>query len=258
MPLSFYVLTYNSEKYLDAILEKVSQVAEDVVIVDSGSTDGTEAIARRYTDRFLVRPFDNFVNQRLYGIEQCAHEWILNLDSDEIPDEELIATLHRMKSEDFNSATGVDAYRITRYWHALGRRIRALYPVESPDAPVRLFRKSKAHFNTSNLVHETLMGFDQVEDLKPGSISHHTFETEAEIQKKLKQYTDLAAVDAHNKGKKGGTLNAVLHALGAFVKWYFFKRAYKDGAVGFKMGQYAWNYTYQKYIKLGRLGRSTN
>lgn len=253
MPLSFYVLTFNSEKYLDTILEKIQSVAEDIVVIDSGSSDRTEAIARKYTDRFRVRPFDNFVNQRNYGIAQCAHEWILSLDSDEIPDDDLLAALNRLKEEDFKGASGVDAYRITRYWYALGKRIHALYPVESPDAPVRLFRKSKAHFNESNYVHETIMGFEQVEDLSPGSIAHHTFETDEEIEKKLKQYTDLAAVDAKNKGKTGNPLSAVAHAVGAFVKWYFFKRAYKDGLVGFKMGQYAYRYTYQKYMKLMRL-----
>ena len=253
MPLSFYILTHNSEKYLDSILSKVSGLVDEMVIVDSGSTDGTREIASHYTERFLVRPFDNFVNQRRYAINQCTHEWIFFLDSDEIPDDDLIESLQELKKVDFNSSSGVDSYGIRRHWYVMGRNVRSIYPVSCPDTPVRLFLKSRAHFNTSFLVHETTQGFKKRAGIKRGRIDHHTFETKEAFREKLHKYTDLAALDLKKKGRRGNLFNALLHGSAAFVKWYFLKGAFRDGRVGLTIGQYAGLYTYHKYIKLSRL-----
>jgi glycosyltransferase involved in cell wall biosynthesis len=256
MSLSFYVLTYNSEKYLKTILEKIKNVADEIIVVDSGSTDSTEEIALSYTDLFFVRTFDNFVNQRSYAIEKCSYEWIFFLDSDEIPNNDLIERLKYLKKEEFEFSSGIEAYQIPRFWYVLGRRIHSVYPVCSPDYPIRIFRKSKATYKTSSLVHETIGGFNRFNIIKGGYIDHHTFETKEEIEEKLEKYTSLAAIDAKNKGKKGNRFNALIHASAAFIRWYFLKGAYKDGKVGVKMGQYAYLYTYYKYIKLTHLGQS--
>lgn len=255
MPLSFYTLTYNSEKYLDIILKRVQEVADEIIVVDSGSKDKTKTITLNYTNKFLVRTFDNFISQRKYAIDNCTHQWVLSLDSDEIPDKDFIETLKDLKRENFHASSGVDGYTAKYYWYVLNKKIHSIYPICSPRNQVILFNKNKAHFNGSSLVHPTLMGLDQIKNIEKGAIAHRTFENPEEFRVKLERYTNLAAIDAKNKGKKGNPLNAFIHACAAFIKWYFLKEGYKDGVIGIKTGHYAFLYTYKKYIKLMEITR---
>src|SRR5688572_810892 len=89
--LSAFILTLNSEKYLGQILGQLKKACDEIVVVDSSSKDSTEAIAKKENVRFITRAFDNFKNQRSYAVEQCSHELVLIIDSDEIPDDELIS-----------------------------------------------------------------------------------------------------------------------------------------------------------------------
>ena len=252
-PLSFYVLTLNSEKYLDRILGPVARVADELVVVDSGSADRTEAIAGAHGARFVSHPFRDFASQRLFALSQCTHDWVLSLDSDEVPDEDLVEALLELKAGDFRTEEGAQAFRVRRYWYALGRKIRAVYPIRCPDAPIRLVRQESAHFRHSSRVHETIEVPGRHVILEKGSITHHTFETPEEIERKLEQYTDLAALDLRDKGKRGSRVTALAHGSVSFLKWYFLKGSYLDGAAGWRMGRYAFEYVYRKYVKRMRL-----
>jgi glycosyltransferase involved in cell wall biosynthesis len=254
--LSFYVLTHNSEKYLDRILGPVSAVADELVVVDSGSSDRTAAIAKSHGARFVVHPFRDFADQRLFALSQCVHDWVLSLDSDEVPDEDFVEVLRSLKAQDFQTEEGAQAFRVRRYWYALGRKIRAVYPIRCPDAPIRLVRKESAHFRHSSRVHETIEVPGRHVILDKGSIAHHTFETPEEIERKLEHYTDLAALDLRDKGKHGSRMTALAHGSVSFVKWYFLKGSYLDGSAGWRMGRYAFDYVYRKYVKRMRLGEA--
>lgn len=256
MQLSFYVLTFNSEKHIDTILQQVKKIVDEIIIVDSGSTDRTKEIALRYTDYFFERKFDNYINQREYAIQKCSNEWLFFLDSDEIPSSELIESIEAIKRSQLDNHSAIDAYQVPRYWYVMGKKVHSLYPVCSPDTPVRLFRKSKASYDESSLVHETITGFSRVMNLTSGHIDHYTFETTQESVQKLEKYTTLAAIDARMRGKKGSKAAAISHALPAFFKWYFLKGAIFDGITGVHNGIYAYRYTYLKYIKLMRLGKN--
>src|SRR6478752_2489012 len=117
-PLSCYLLTFNSEKYLPQILAALQPIADDLVLVDSGSTDGTAQIAEKYGARFIYRKFDNFKNQRNFAQDQCQHSWVFNLDSDEVPTAACIEAIAELKAKNFETETnGPDAYRIERHWY---------------------------------------------------------------------------------------------------------------------------------------------
>jgi glycosyltransferase involved in cell wall biosynthesis len=251
--LSFYILTYNSQKYLGKILERVRSVSDEIIVLDSGSTDSTREISEEYTDKFYVRSFDNFTNQRKYALGKCSFDWVFSLDSDEIPDEKFMASVARLKEEDFGESSGIDSYRISRIWHVMNKKVRAFYPITSPDAPIRLFRKDKVDFRSSTFVHETICGFDRTEIIWEGRVDHYTFENREEFEEKMERYTTLAAIDARKRGKRGSVCNAFIHAVGAFLKWYIRKGGFKDGMIGLINGKYAYHYTWQKYIKLMHL-----
>jgi glycosyltransferase involved in cell wall biosynthesis len=249
--LSCYILTFNSEKYLGQVLTAVRPVVDDLVIVDSGSTDHTEAIANQHQARFIFRKFDNFKNQRNFAQEQCLHNWVFNLDSDEVPTAACMAAIATLKAEYFReNNNGPDAYRIERHWFLLGQEVHCFYPIDSPDFPVRLFRKDEVSFkDSSNLVHETPSGYKTTGKI-PGAVNHFSCDSIQELYAKLNQYTSLAARDLQNRGKKATWSKLWLSPLGSWFKWYIKKGGWKDGYIGFVLGRYAFEYSYQKYLKL--------
>jgi glycosyltransferase involved in cell wall biosynthesis len=249
--LSAYVLTFNSEKYLSEILTNLSAVADEILVVDSGSTDDTAKIAASFEKvRFITHPFSDFKSQRTFAVDSCNFDYVLFLDSDEIPDAQFIDELLKLKSSEFKA----DAYEAERNWNVLGKDIRVLYPITSPDFPIRLYNRQFVSFVDSSLVHETPSGYRTKERLM-GSIRHITFPNRESLNKKLGFYTDIAARDLILKNKKISLLKALGSGISAFIKWYFIKKGFLDGLTGIYLGIYAFRYSYLKYIKALRLKR---
>ena len=237
--ISTYILTKNSEKYLAKIIDKLIQISDEILIIDSGSSDKTESIAKSYgKTKFYYNEFKNFKDQRLFAEKSCSNDMILFLDSDEIPNSEFIECVKKIKENGFE----YDAYSVTRVWNVLGKNVHSIYPVVSPDYPVRLYNRNKVSFRNSNLVHESLSGFDRLGSIG-GTIYHYTFETKDELYRKLELYTDIAARDLILRNKKIKFYKIIFNPIAAFIKWYFFKKGYKDGQTGFILGKYAYLYT---------------
>lgn len=248
--LSSYILTYNSEKYLEKILCQLEKVSDEIIILDSGSSDKTKEISIQNSKvKFHTKIFDDFKSQRNYAASLCTNDMIYFLDSDEIPDNEFIENVLRLKKEGFKS----QAYKIYREWYVLNKKINSLYPITSPDFPIRIFDKTVVSFaKGSNLVHETLEGYDDF-DYISGKILHYTFHNKEELYEKLDRYTTLASRDLLNKHRNLSLIKVTFSPIAAFLKWYFVKNGYKDGKVGFILGKYAYDYTKQKYIKARKL-----
>ncbi len=245
MKLSVYVLTKNSERYLKQILEKIYSVADEIIIIDSGSTDKTEEIAISFSNvKFIYHHFNNFKEQRTFADNECRGDYIFFLDSDEIPDNDFMNGILELKAKNF----GAEAYFAERHWNVLGKKIRALYPIVSPDFPIRLYKKGKISFKDSSLVHETPSGYSNSEKL-PGKLKHITFENRKILCRKLDFYTDIAARDLLLKNKKVSKVKGLLSAIAAFFKWYLGKGGFKDGYTGILLGKYAFDYTWLKYQK---------
>lgn len=242
--LSVYILTKNSEKYLSQIIKQISPIADEIIVLDSGSTDKTREICQaEQLINFSYRKFDNFKNQRDYAAGLCKYQYVMYVDSDEIPDNELIESIHKLKNEGFK----YDIYRIKRVWHVFGKKITSIYPIVSPDFPERIFDKNICNFSDANFVHETLSGYSNYGIIEKGLINHHTFHDKAELYNKMDTYTKLAAADLLNKGKKTNLLKYFFSPIGAFFKYYFIKQGCKDGYIGLVLGFYAYNYTRKKY-----------
>mgnify|MGYP001605402947 CR=1 FL=1 len=250
--LSCYILTKNSERYLAQILEPLASAIDDLLIVDSGSTDQTVAIAKKYGARVLVRPFDNFKSQRNFALENCQNNWVLSLDSDEVPNPEFIDQIKNLKLADFKyHGQTPDSFGIKRRWILFGKEVHAFLPCSCPDYPIRIFRKDKVTFGEgSNEVHETPTGSTLHVVLLEGCIFHYSCDSVFELFNKMNHYTTLAAREMKKKGRSTSWPDIFIHAFGAWVKWYFRKGGYKDGSVGLLLGIYAGLYTFFKYLKL--------
>lgn len=248
MKISSYILTCNSEQYLEKILTQLSKFSDEIVVLDSGSSDTTLSIAKQFP---LVKTFhrdlDNFKNQRNHAASLCQHDTVFYVDSDEIPDDILVHTILAMK--DSMTELGDRGYAASRQWFVMGRPVHSIYPVVNPDWPVRLFDRRHVSFNNdSNIVHETLGGQSEIVHIK-GTLKHYTFRTREEINQKLEQYTSLAAEDLIRRKGKVSALKSIFSPIASFIKWYVLKKGFLDGRVGLVTGGYAYRYSKLKYRK---------
>jgi glycosyltransferase involved in cell wall biosynthesis len=243
--ISSYVLTLNSDSHLETIVRRLRAFSDEVLIVDSGSMDRTHAIAKAEGCRLLLRPFDDFRAQRQFAVSQCRFEYVFFCDCDEIPSDALVAWMGQAK----HSGLQHDIYRIRREWTAFGRRVHGVCPTPSPDYPARLVRRSRATYERSARVHE---GYDVPLDAAvviEAPLEHMTFETNAELRRKLRTYSRMAAADV--VGRDWSLVRLAAKALfsppAAFLHWYLLKRNVLDGWAGVKLAAYAAAFKYGKY-----------
>lgn len=244
-PVSTYILTYNSGKHLRQIIEKVWPISDELLIIDSGSTDKTEAIARQFEGvKFIVNKLVNFKAQRVFAEQACRHDMIFFLDSDELPDDTFIKSVARLKEKGFE----YDAYEAIRRWNVLGKFVHCIYPVSCPDTPVRLYRKSKVGFQSSKIIiHEAIWA--ESHGKIEGFIDHYTFQTKEEIKQKLNLYTDLAAQDLLRRNESTSLLKRLVFPWAQFLKWFLVRGGYKDGKIGLYLSRFAMDYSRLKFKK---------
>ena len=247
-PISFCCVTYNSERTLDATLSSLSGVADEIIVVDSFSTDKTLEIARRYTDKVVQEPYFYHGIQMNKATALASHRWVFCIDSDESLDAELIATLLDWKTRD---PEPYDSFRVHREWLFLGRSLHAFYPVSSPDRIVRLFNREKVRFN-DRPVDDKPMGQRKCNVVPlAGRLKHDTTGSIHDLFAKCNHYTSRVAKGANATAVESTSLSKViLRPWGSGLKWYFLKKGYKDGFPGVLLGVYAFLYTFLKYAKL--------
>lgn len=239
--LTVCILTFNSLRTLERCLLPAQQVADELIVVDSGSKDGTLDYLASQGAAIFSRPYETHAKQMNYAIGLASNDWVLCLDSDEFLD---AATIDRIRSLKGGLADATKAYRISRHWHVLGREVRAIYPVSSPDYPVRLFNRNVARFNDQP-VDDKPIGFSTTEII-PGRVTHDTFFSLDEVFAKANSYTTRLV---RNKPLEASVARIVLSPLFAFAKWYWRKGAWKDGSIGLVTAGYAAVYTFLKYLK---------
>ena len=239
--LSVCLLTYNSSRTLERCLLPAQCIADELVIVDSGSTDGSLELLNGHGLSAIYRPYLTHADQMNFAIDQAAHDWVLCLDSDEFLDAETLAAITALKPELKDPTIG---YRIQRYWHVLGREVRAIYPVSSPDKPLRLFNRRQVRFNDQPVDDKAVGAKTRI--VLPGHVVHDTFYSLHELFSKLNSYT-TRLVDLQNI--PSSLTRAFISPIFAFLKWYFSKGAWRDGGVGVVTGVYAAGYSFLKYFK---------
>jgi glycosyltransferase involved in cell wall biosynthesis len=242
MRLTVCLPTFNSGRLLREVLPPLREVADEFVVLDSGSKDDTLEILRAFGIGATHRPYSSHAEQMNAATSLAAHDWVLCIDSDEVADERLVAAVRALKAGP--EPDPGSAYRLRREWYVLGRKVRAIYPVSSPDFPVRLFNRTRVRFNDVP-VDDKALGFARTEILA-GGLRHDTFYNLDEIFNKLNTYT--------SRRMRGEPLNsslarAVVSGLFAFLKWYFVKGSWRDGPVGVVAGVYAGLYSFLKYFK---------
>jgi len=242
---SVYVIAYNDEPNMRACLESVAW-ADELVVVDSHSTDRTAAIAREFTDKVYQVEFDGFGRLRNQAVAHCSHEWVFSLDSDERMTPELREEIRRL----LDQGPGADAYFVPRKNYFLGRWIKhcGWYPdYRQP----QLFRKSRFRYR-EELVHESFECDGPVAHLTQPALQYPFRDLDHYIQKQ-NRYSTLMAKRMVEQGRRFSILQLFTHPLGAFAKMYVQRRGFLDGMPGLILsGLYAY-YTVMKYAKFWEL-----
>lgn len=236
------VITFNEERDLPDALESLSW-ADEIVVVDSESTDRTVEIARGFTDRIFVRLWPGYAAQKSFAAEQASNDWIFNLDADERVSSELAAEITRLKQTADPTVAGFEMPRKTFY---LGRWIK--HSGWYPDHKLRLYHRERARWR-GDFVHESVEARGNVERLK-GAILHYTVHSASEHHQRLDRYTTLAAEELLSRGRRAGALALLTSPVSAFVRSYIIKLGFLDGIPGLAIAFFAAHYTFLKHLKL--------
>lgn len=244
MTLSVAIITLNEEKNLERTLNSVKSFADEIIIVDSGSTDKTEEIAKKFGAKFYSQTWLGYGPQRNRAIDLSNSEWVLNIDADEEISEKLAKVIKNIKE---SKNTGFEIYKINFMSVCFNKKIR--FGGWSNTFRIRLFKKSAGRFN-ENDVHEEFIS----EDLKIGKIKeyiyHHSYSDLEDYFDKFNKYTTLGAIEYYKKKKKTNLLSIVLSPIYKFIRMYIFRLGFLDGLEGFLLATTSSLYTMVKYYKL--------
>lgn len=247
--LSAVVLTFNEEKKIEKCLKSLFWV-DEILVVDSFSSDNTVPLAKRYTDKILQNSFTGFATQRNLGLEKASHEWILILDADEEVSPELAQEIMEIIKEPGE----VDVYYILRNNFSFGRLLR--HGGNSPDYSVRLFRKNRVRYSGKE-IHEVPIVRGKVQRLKH-PIKHFNYSSISGYLPKFNFFTDFEAKEMAKNEKGVSWLKIIFYPVLRFFWTYILKSGWRDGFAGFLMSIYGSFYMLTKYLKYKELRRSAN
>ena len=237
---SVAIITFNEEQNIAACLRSVAW-ADEIVVVDNGSSDHTRAIARENGARVLEVPdWPGFGPQKNRAIAACTGDWILALDADERVEEPL-----RVEIEQAMAGAAFDVYAMPRRSTYCGRFIR--HGGWWPDYVTRLFRRDTARYSDSR-VHERLVTERPVGRLR-APLTHFSFRSMEQVVEKMNRYSSESARVLAESGRTPGLASAVGHGLAAFIRTYVLRLGFLDGRFGFMLAVSNAEGSYYRYVK---------
>ncbi len=241
MTLSVILITKNEEKSIRNCLESIVW-ANEIIAVDSGSTDNTVAICREYTRKVFFTDWPGFGPQKNRALEMTTSDWVLSLDADERVTPELRAEI---QAAIVDSGSNI-AFKMPRLSNYCGRYMR--HSGWWPDYVIRLFQRGKAHFS-NDLVHERLIVNGPTGTLSKPLI-HDSFSNLEDVLHKVNSYSSAGARMMHQKQRKATLASAILHGLWAFLHTYVLRAGFLDKREGFMLAVSNAEGTYYRYLKL--------
>jgi (heptosyl)LPS beta-1,4-glucosyltransferase len=247
--LSVAIITKNEEANIERCLRSVVDVADEIVVVDSGSTDRTTEICRNYPKTKLIeQEWLGFAAQKQLAVDRCQHDWVLSLDADEALSPTLQDEIRRVKSAEVPPTV---AYQMNRRTNYCGQWIH--FCGWYPDKQLRLFHRAHARWKPV-AVHEHLVA-DPGVSIAPltGDLLHYSYVSVAEHGVRVQRYAELAARDVARSQRQGLMFRAYLHAPARFLSSYLIRLGVLDGYYGFVISWYAAEYVFRKYSQAARL-----
>jgi len=242
MKISVTIITLNEEENLSRCLQSVQGLADEIIVVDSGSKDQTCQIASSWGAQVVKRGWTNYSDQKNFAACSANNDWILSLDADECLSSDLRQELLAVK----NMSSSVVAYEFPRKACYLGRWIS--HGGWYPDYKVRLYKRNQGRW-VGDFVHERLSCDGTVNRLN-GNLLHYTCSSISEHAHGVSVYTTLAAQDLNQRGSKRSIIQIILGPFISFWSTYILKCGFLDGFHGFLIAVFSAYYTFLKYSKL--------
>lgn len=244
--LSVVILTFNEERNIERCLESVQDIADEIVVVDSYSTDNTRLICDKYGAKFIEHHFEGHIEQRNFASTQATFPHQLSLDADEALSEELKTGIKRIKEN-----WQCDGYRMNRLANYCGKWI--WHSGWYPDTKLRLYIASKGEYKGLNPHDKFVMQQNSSIGFIKGDILHYTYYTIKEHLERSDRYSTIAARELVKHGKPIHHFNIIINPAAKFVRNYLFRLGFLDGYYGFQICRIVVGETYQKYRKAIRL-----
>lgn len=246
MKITATIITFNEAENIRAACESVSW-ADEIVVVDSESTDATRHIAEECGARVITRAWPGFAAQKQFAADAATHDWIMSLDADERVSDELRETILSLKQQD--EARLADGYRIARRSYYMGRWIRGggWYP----DYQLRFYRQARGRWEGA-FIHESvkMQPGARVESLK-GDILHYSVQDAAHHHRMIgERYAPLSARQMFERGRRTSPLGIATAAPAAFIRSYFLKGGFRDGLAGLAIARFAAHHAFLKHLML--------
>lgn len=241
--LSVYIITLNEEKRLEKTLQAVKQIADEIIIVDSGSTDNTKSIAEKQGAKFFYNKWESYADQKHYAQELCTNEWVLSIDADEVLSQELIKEIKIIKK-----APQYDVYKI---------RIGEMFPGYSHPKKgtkkynlARLYNRNHAEMPKKNFTKDRIKvnKTAKIGQLQ-GLIYHYSYLNLHHQIDKLNNFTDQVVETAISEHKRYGNLRLCTEFFRQFICYYIIKRNFLHGQWGFISSI---NHAYFRFLKIAK------
>lgn len=247
--ISVVIITLNEEKNIERCINSVQDLADEIVVVDSLSTDRTEDVCNRYNVRFIKHAFEGYIEQKNWALEQAKYPYVLSLDADEAISETLKESILSIKGN-----TEYDGYQFNRLTNYCGQWIR--HSGWYPDRKLRLVDRRLARWTGIN-PHDRL-------EMKPGSrikhlkgdLLHYSYYSISQHAAQANNFSDITAMMLHKKGRRSTIFNILVNPLVKFVRDYFINMGFLDGYYGYVICKISAHATFLKYVKLRQLRRN--
>lgn len=244
--LSVVIITFNEENIIEECVSAAQKVADEIVIIDSFSTDKTKEICEHLGVKFIEQTWLGYSAQKNFGAAQAKNDWILSLDADEVLSQEFIANLNQVKNFENNTV-----YQVCRLNHYCGQWIK--HGRWYPEWRNRIYHKNQAKWN-GDLVHEDLEIIDHNTKTSfskiKGDVFHYSMKSKEEHLEKIEQYSTLSALKLKQNNKSASFVKRYLSPAFKFISDYIFRAGFLDGRLGFQIAQLSAYETFLKYQKL--------
>ncbi len=241
--LSAVIITFNEERNIGRCLESLKGIADEIVVVDSFSTDQTRNISEKAGALFLEHAFEGHIQQKNYALTQASNDLVLSLDADEVLSDTLRTSILNLKQRE-----DADGYTMNRLSNYCGHWIH--HGSWYPDIKLRVFDRRKVRWSGVN-PHDKAAPFSDAKIIHlSGDILHYTYYTIDEHIQKLDYFSGIAAQAYLEKNKKAGWWDLLVRPGFAFFRDFILRAGFLDGYYGWVIARFTAHYTLQKYVKL--------
>lgn len=247
--ISAVIITYNEELFIGKCLTSLQGIADEIVVVDSYSTDGTEEICKKYNVRFIKHAFEGYRDQKNFALQQATHKNILSLDADEALSDKLRESILAIKDK-----WDYDGYVFNRRGNFCGQWIN--HSEWYPDRQLRLFYSDHGKWGELNIHEKFLMSNGSKVGRLKGDLLHWPFSSLEDHAEKMHKYSIIGAQEFYKAGKKAGPITPYIHYVWGFFRSYIFNRGFLDGRSGYVICSTYAKSSFKKYKRLRLLNKN--